>query len=140
MLTESEEKTAHALFRQGWPIAAISRHLARDRATIRAYIHGGRTTAARRAAPGSFAPFEEYCRLRLAEQPHLRATELFEEVAALGYRCRYSSFTHALRLLRLRPECQHCATPGHRREAAASEARATTSLQAAAPSRRTHAS
>jgi hypothetical protein len=116
MLTESEEKEAHVLFGQGWPIAAIARHLGRDRATIRAYIHGGRTAAARRTAPKSFAPFAEYCRLRLSEDPHLRATVLFREVVQLGYGGRYSSFTHALRHLGLRPSCRFCSAPAHRGE------------------------
>ena len=114
MLTESEEKEARALFGQGWPLAAIARHLGRDRATIRAYIHGGRTAGSRRTAPNSFTPFVEYCRLRLTEDRHLRATVLFREVVQLGYRGQYSSFTHALRVLALRPPCRFCSAPAHR--------------------------
>jgi transposase len=51
---------------------------------------------------------EEYCRIRLRQDPHLQATALFEEVAGLGYAGAYSSFTRAIRERRLRPHCEPC--------------------------------
>ena len=39
---------AHALYRRGWTIAAIARHLGRDRKTVRAYVLGERTPGKRR--------------------------------------------------------------------------------------------
>jgi hypothetical protein len=53
--------------------------------------------------------FVEYCRLRLADDPHLWAVTLHDEVRELGYPGGYSTFTRALRTLRLRPHCEACA-------------------------------
>ncbi|MGX4695264.1 terminase gpP N-terminus-related DNA-binding protein [Streptomyces sp. JNUCC 63] len=97
MLTLEEDVNAHALRRQGWTISAIARHLGRDRKTIRAYLNGEITPGQRRQPPDAFAPFVEYCRRRLADDPHLWATTLFDEVRELGYEGAYSTFTRALR-------------------------------------------
>jgi hypothetical protein len=56
-----------------------------------------------RSEPEVFAPFAEYARLRLADDPHLWASTLFDELTALGYAGSYPSFTRALRMRRLRP-------------------------------------
>ena len=111
MLTWEEDVEAHALRKQGWTITAIARHLHRDRKTIRAYLAGKRTPGGRRvrAVPDRFEPFAEYCRIRLADDPHLWASTLFDEVRALGYEGAYPSFTRALRARRLRPHCEACA-------------------------------
>jgi transposase len=70
MLTEEEFVEASALHRRGWSIAAIARHLDRDRKTIRAYLRGERMPGVRRRAlPGHFAPFEPYVRERLYTRP-----------------------------------------------------------------------
>jgi hypothetical protein len=116
MLTRGEDVEAQALRRRGWTVSAIARHLGRDRKTIRAYLDGDRVPGRRvPAGPDRFGPFEEYCRIRLADDPHLWASALFEEVTGLGYGGGYSSFTRALRGRGLRPECGQCAgagTPG----------------------------
>jgi transposase len=84
MLTREDDVDAHALHRQGWTISAIARHLGHDRKTIRAYLRGERVAGQRApAGPDSFEAFAAYCRLRLAEDPHLWATTL---VAAPGVR------------------------------------------------------
>ena len=44
MFTMEEDVEAHALWRRGWSISAIARHLDRDRKTIRGYLSGGLTT------------------------------------------------------------------------------------------------
>lgn len=79
---------AHALHCQGWTISAIARHLGRDRKTIRAYLRGDRQSGLRaRPAADPFGPFATYCAARLAEDPHLWATTLFDEVTRLGDSC-----------------------------------------------------
>ncbi|PYC68024.1 transcriptional regulator [Streptomyces tateyamensis] len=59
-------------------------------------------------APDVFSQFLPYCRLRLAEDPHLPAATLFDEVVELGYPGGYSTFTRALRRHQLRPLCTQC--------------------------------
>ncbi|MFI8086574.1 transcriptional regulator [Kitasatospora sp. NPDC086009] len=99
---------AHALRRQGWSISAIARHLGRDRKTVRAYHNGERVPEHRRRAPDPLAPFVDYCRQRLADDPHLWASTLLDEIAELGYQGAYSTFTRALRRHQLRPHCEPC--------------------------------
>ena len=101
---------AQALRVQGWSISAIARHLDVTRLTVRRYLNGERTPGHRaRTVADPFEEFAEYCRLRLAGDPHLWATTLFDEVVALGYGGAYQSFTRALRGRELRPRCQACA-------------------------------
>jgi transposase len=109
MLTEEEFVEATALYRRGWSISAIARHLGRDRKTIRAYLHGDRTPGVRRrAARDHFAVFEPYVRERLVEDPHLWGSTLFDEVLALGYPRSYVTFVREIRLRKLRPRCEAC--------------------------------
>lgn len=44
----------------------------------------------------------------LADDPHLWASTLFDEVTELGNQGAYSSFTEALRRYRVRPHCDPC--------------------------------
>ena len=53
-----------------------------------------------RQSPDAFVPFLEYCRQRLADDPHLWASTLFDEVVELGYAGVYSTFTRASAALR----------------------------------------
>ena len=100
---------AQALRSQGWTISAIARHLGVTRLTVRRYLSGEQTPGVRaRSAPDPFAEYVEYCRLRLAADPHLWATTLFDEVTALGYGGSYPSFTRAIRERALRPVCAAC--------------------------------
>jgi transposase len=108
VLTWEEDVDAHALRRQGWTISAIARHLGRDRKTIRAYLNGERVPQQRRQAPDAFVPFLDYCRQRLADDPHLWASTLFDEIVQLGYAGAYSTFTRALRRYEVRPHCEPC--------------------------------
>jgi transposase len=110
MLTQEEDVEAHALKGRGWSISAIARHLGRDRKTIRAYLAGVRRPGERRpAGPDHFAPFEPYARERLAEDPHLWATALHDELLGLGYERSYQVLTRELRRRALRPRCEPCA-------------------------------
>jgi transposase len=109
MITREEDIDAHALQRRGWTISAIARHLGRDRKTIRAYLRGDREAGVRaRPAADPFGPFAAYCAARLAEDPHLWATTLFDEVTDLGYDRSYPAFTRQLRARGLRPHCEPC--------------------------------
>ena len=69
---------------QGWTVSAIARHLGVTRWTVR-HLSGVQTPGMRaRSAPDPFAEYVEYCRLRLAADPHLWATTLFDEVTGPG--------------------------------------------------------
>lgn len=110
MLTWEEDVEVHALIRRGWTISAIARHLHRSRTTVRAYVRGDRQPGERlRSAPDAFEPFAAYVRQRLADDPHVWASALFDEVRRLGYDGRYSTFTENVRKRRLRPHCEPCA-------------------------------
>jgi transposase len=109
MLSREEDVEAHALRAQGWSISAIARHLHKDRKTIRGYLSGERSAGVRKpAGPDRFTRFVDYCAARLVEDPHLWATTLFDEVAALGYDGSYPTLTRALRVRGLRPACEPC--------------------------------
>lgn len=117
MITREEELEAKALHARGWSISAISRHLGIDRKTVRSYLNGERTPGVRaRSAPAVFEPFAAYVAQRLADDRHLWATALFDELVELGYAGSYSSMTQAIRARGLRPACPGCAA-GHRESA-----------------------
>jgi transposase len=104
-----EDVEAHGLRRRGWSISAIARHLGRDRKTIRAYLSGERQPGVRRKSrPDLVDPFVEYCRVRLADDPHLWASTLLDELRPLGFTGSYQSLTAAMRRLGLRPACHAC--------------------------------
>ncbi len=109
MLTQEDDVDIHALRKRGWSISAIARHVGRDRKTVRAYLDGKRQVGQRApAGEDQFARFVDYAAARLAEDPHLWATALHDEVVKLGYDRSYPSFTRALRLRGLRPACEPC--------------------------------
>jgi transposase len=110
MLTQGEDVEVHVLASRGWSVSAIARHLDRDRKTVRAYVRGERQPGARaRVAPDPLAPFAAYLAARFADDPHIWATALFDEVVPLGYQLSYVSFARQLRLAGLRPHCEPCA-------------------------------
>ena len=109
MLTCEEDIDVHALQRRGWTISAIARHLDRDRKTIRAYLSGDRTPGVRASsAPDWFAPFALYLSARFAEDPHVWATALYDEITDLGFDRSYPTFTRLVRTRALRPACEPC--------------------------------
>jgi transposase len=109
MLTRKEDVDIHALKRQGMTISEIARRTGRDRKTIRAYLNGDRTVGVRkRASPDPFDAFEDYVRARLAEDPHLWAQTLMDELAGLGFALSYQSLTRKIRERNLRPVCPAC--------------------------------
>jgi hypothetical protein len=100
----------HALASRGWSVSAIARHLGRDRKTVRAYLTGKRRPGRRAPAkPDPLAPFAGYLAARFADDPHLWASALFDEVVPLGYGLSYVSFARQLRAAGLRPRCEACA-------------------------------
>ena len=110
MLTQGEDVEVHALARRGWSVSAIARHLDRDRKTVRGYLQGKRQPGVRAsAAPDPLAPFAAYLAARFADDPHLWASALFDEMVPLGYDRSYVSFARQLRLAGLRPHCEPCA-------------------------------
>jgi len=109
MLAQEEYVEVHALKRRGWSIAAIARHVGRDRKTVRAHLSGERTLGQRRPAEADpFDVIEPYVRQRLVEDPHLWGTALFDEAKALGYGQSYVTFVRKIRNRELRPSCGAC--------------------------------
>lgn len=101
---------ATALRARGWSISAIARHLGRDRKTVRDYLSGKRVPGERkRPEPDPFDAMAAYVGQRLADDAHVWASALYDEVVALGYPLSYPSFTRSLRERRLRPHCEACA-------------------------------
>ncbi len=97
MLTWGDDVEVHALRERGWSVAAIARHLGRDPKTVRAYVRGERTPGRRRPAPDPLGPFVAYLAARFADDPHIWASALYDEVARLGYGLSYVSFARQLR-------------------------------------------
>lgn len=109
MLTREDDIDIHALRKRGWSIAAIARHVGRDRKTVRAYLNGERSVGQRvRGRPDGFERFVAYCRERLVEDPHLWATTLFDELLELGFTGSYPTLTRQIRARGLRPACEPC--------------------------------
>jgi len=108
MLTWGDDVEVHALRERGWSVAAIARHLGRDPKTVRAYVRGERTPGRRRPAPDPLGPFVAYLAARFADDPHIWASALYDEVARLGYGLSYVSFARQLRGHGLRPHCEAC--------------------------------
>ena len=110
MMALEECVEVHALRQRGWSISAIARHLGRDRKTVRAYLSGERVPGER--TPGEVDPFDQYepyVRQRLSYDPHVWASALFDEVAALGYSQSYPTLVRKIRERGLRPWCGACA-------------------------------
>ena len=108
MLTQEDDIDVHALRRQGWTISAIARHLGRNRRTIRAYLAGREAGVRARSTADLFDPFAGYCAQRLADDPHLWASTLFDELTELGFTGSYPTLTRQLRARSLRPACEPC--------------------------------
>jgi transposase len=109
MFSRSEDVEANALFKRGWSVSAIARHLGRDRKTVRAYLRGERTPGVRQSSVADpLVPFTDYVTARFTDDPHLWVSALFDEVVPLGYPGSYPSLVRQIRLAGLRPHCEAC--------------------------------
>jgi hypothetical protein len=100
---------AIALSDQGWTVSAIARRFGHDRKTVRIYLNGHRAPGQPRQQANSFAPFADYAARRVRDDPHLRASGLHRELAALGYSGSYSALTRELRSSGVTtPTCPTC--------------------------------
>lgn len=115
MLSPEEDVEITSLKKRGWSISAIARHTGRDRKTVRACLNEEREPGVRaKAEPDLFDRFEPYVRQRFADDPHVWATTLFDELTALGFDRSYQTFTRKLRDRELRPHCEPCASSNGR--------------------------
>ena len=104
MISRGEDVEAQALHKRGWSVSAIARHLGRDRGTIRAHLAGKRQAGVRRPSkPDPLEPYKPYLVARFADNPHIWASALHDEVVALGYRGSYVSFARQVRQAGLSP-------------------------------------
>lgn len=106
MLTQEDDVEIHALHARGWSLSAISRHTGRDRKTVRRYLAG--QAPGRERAASCLEPFRGYVTARFAEDPHLPAVTLLDELTAAGFDRSYPTLVRELRRLQLRPLCLVC--------------------------------
>lgn len=109
MLTQEDDVEIHALHARGWSLSAISRHTGRDRKTVAKYAKAGPDGPPRRKRAAScLEPFGSYIAARMAEDPHLPAVTLHEELTAAGFGRSYPTLVRDLRRLQMRPVCLVC--------------------------------
>ncbi|MCA1679935.1 MAG: IS21 family transposase, partial [Actinobacteria bacterium] len=108
MLRQEDDVEIHALAARGWSVSAIARHTGRDRKTIRRYLVGESAGQQRRPMPSCLEPFGGYIAARFADDPHLPAVALFDELAAAGFERSYPTLVRELRRCELRPVCVVC--------------------------------
>lgn len=108
MLTQEDDVEICALRARGWSVSAIARHTGRDRKTVRKYLKGEGAGQNRRPAPSCVEPFRDYIAARFAEDPHLPAVTLLDELAEAGFDRSYPTLVRELRRLELRPVCLVC--------------------------------
>ncbi len=80
MLTQGEDVEVHALRKRGWSYVAIGRHIGCDWRTAKAYVEGREPGVRRHQGPDPLEPFVAYLRARFADDPHVWASALFDEV------------------------------------------------------------
>ncbi len=108
MLTQGEDVEVYALRKRGWSYVAIGRHIGCDWRTVKAYLDGRQPGVRRRAEPDPLERFVPYLKARFADDPHVWASTLFDEVGEVGYALSYPSFSRQLRSGGLRPHCEAC--------------------------------
>ncbi len=110
MLTQEDDVEIHALARRGWSKSAIARHTGRDRKTIAKYLAGEGPSG--EPAASCLEPFRPYVVARFGDDPHVRASVLFEELGPLGFERSYPTLVREIRALGLRPVCECCKAGG----------------------------
>ncbi len=106
MLTQEDVVEIYALRKRGWSIAAIARHSGRDRKTVRRHLEGWEPE--RGTAPSPVEPYRAYLEARFADDAHVFATVLFDELVRLGFERSYPTLVREIRKLGLRPACSCC--------------------------------
>ncbi|MGW6606039.1 TniQ family protein [Streptomyces sp. NPDC055036] len=97
MLPRERAEKILTLHAAGWRVQAIADHIGHSHQTVRDYINGRRTPGIRAPRPSLLTePLASYCRQRLTEDPHLRPSALFKEVADLGFQGSRSTFYREL--------------------------------------------
>ncbi|HEX3804014.1 MAG TPA: hypothetical protein VHV75_14330 [Solirubrobacteraceae bacterium] len=110
MLTQEDDVEIHALARRGWSKSAIARHTGRDRKTVSRYLAGNGPSRERPAS--CLEPYRAYLEARFVDDPHVRVSVLFEELAPLGFDRSYPTLVREIRELALRPVCDCCNAGG----------------------------
>lgn len=106
MLIQEDVVEISALRKRGWSIAKIAKHTGRDRKTIRKRLEGWEPQ--RGTAPSPVEPYRRYLEARFADDPHVFATVLFDELTGLGFDRSYPTLVREIRRLGLRPACSCC--------------------------------
>ena len=98
MLSADRVQQIFTLSAAGMPTRAIARQLGHSPQTVRAYLHQRRTPGARAISrPDLFTDlFADYCRQRFTEDPDLRPSSLYRELAGLGFPASRSTFYRGL--------------------------------------------
>jgi hypothetical protein len=109
MLPPERVQQIFALRAAGLSVRAIARQLGHSPQTVRGYLHRRKTPGVRAVSRADLFTdvFADYCRQRFAEDPHLRPSSLFNELAELGFAGSRSTFYRGLTHRLLSP-------PGHR--------------------------
>ena len=82
MLPRDRAEKILTLGKAGWSVRAIADQLGHSEPTIRGYLTGRTTPGVRAPRPSLLTdPLAGYCRQRFAEDPHLRPSTLFNELA-----------------------------------------------------------
>jgi transposase len=110
MLTQEDDVEIRALARRGWSKSAIARYTGRDRKTVAKYLAGD--APAREPQPSCLEPYRAYLEARFVDDPHVRASVLFEELVPLGFDRSYPTLVREIRELALRPVCDCCKAGG----------------------------
>lgn len=106
MRAGANDEQIHALAGRGWTVSAIARHTGRDPKTVRKYL--AKSGSVREPVPSCLEPFRAYLTARFADDVHVFATTLYDELVGLGFDRSYPTFVRELRRLALRPECECC--------------------------------
>jgi predicted transcriptional regulator len=105
VLPQDRAEQIIALSKDGVSGREIARLLGHSPATVRSYVNG-------QTIPGSRAPslrdkftgvFADYCRQRLADDPHLQCSMLLSELADLGFKGSRATFYRGLTSYQLLP-------------------------------------
>jgi hypothetical protein len=97
MLPRERAEKILTLHAAGWSVRAIADQLGHSQITIRNYINGHRKPGTPAPRPSLLTdPLADYCRQRLVDDPHLRPSRLFKEVADLGFQGSRATFYRAL--------------------------------------------